>query len=318
MIIKRRSKPLVLQKLEALNPRLAFNGDHKLRRQLNQETSKEYKGYIGERKVDYFLDILANHTTILQGVCLQGGNKNFQIDTIVITDHALFCIESKNFGDTVTFDTILKQFTRGDGKQQKGYRYPITQAETQQYLLMNWLQEHNLHGIPIHYFVAISEPSTIVKVIGNQEQIAKVVVHAELLPKRIMASTEKIAKDGAAKISGYQIGKKILRHCIEQDFDILGKFSIDKSNILSGVQCPKCATLGMERLFGKWKCIKCDHKSKYAHKRAISDYLLLFGSSITNEDCREFLQVDSRALATRLLKANGLVFQKERKNWVSK
>lgn len=47
---------------------------------------------------------------------------------------------------TITFNTILKQFTRIDGKTETGYRYPITQAETKPLHLMNWLQEHNIHG----------------------------------------------------------------------------------------------------------------------------------------------------------------------------
>src|SRR5690625_7644499 len=81
MIIKRRSKPLSLQKLKAIVPRISVNGNHMLIRELNKEIDKEYKGYIGERKVDYFLDILANRATILQSVCLRVNDKNFQIDT---------------------------------------------------------------------------------------------------------------------------------------------------------------------------------------------------------------------------------------------
>lgn len=318
MIIKRRSKPLSLQKLEAIIPRLSGNTNHKLRRELNWHAAREYKGYIGEQKVDYFLEILSNQATILQGVYLQTGNKSFQIDTVVITNHAIFNIETKNFENTVTFDTIHKQFIQNNGKQEKGYRYPITQAETQQHLLMNWLNEHNFHSIPIHYFIAISDPGTIIKVVGDQDAIAKIVVHAELLPKRIINTDEKIAVDKSTKISGYQIGMEILKYCKEQDFDILGKFSVNKSDILTGVQCPKCEVIGMLRVFGKWKCHKCGHDSKYAHRKAISNYLLLFGSTITNQECKWFLNIDSRALATRILQSSGLVYQKEHKNWMKK
>jgi len=316
MIIKRRSKPLSLQKLKAIVPRISVNGNHMLIRELNKEIDKEYKGYIGERKVDYFLDILANQATILQGVCLRVNDKNFQIDTVLITDHAIYCIESKNFKDSITFDTIHNQLIRNDGKQERGYRYPITQAQTQQHLLMNWLQKHNYHGIPIHYFIGISDPGTIIKVIGDQEAIARVVAHAELLPKRIIATDEKLHVDGKTKINGYQIGMLILKNCREQDFDILGKFSIKKSEILTGVQCPKCDVLGMERLFGKWKCNKCGHHSKHAHKKAISDYLLLFGPTITNKECMGFLNINSRSLATRILQACGLEYQTKHRKWI--
>lgn len=318
MIIKRRSKPLSLQKLKAIVPRISVNGNQRLIRELNKEIDKEYKGYIGERKVDYFLDILANQATILQGVCLRVHDKNFQIDTVLITDHAIYCIESKNFKNTITFDTIHNQLIRNDGQQERGYRYPITQAQTQQHLLMNWLQKHNYHGIPIHYFIGISDPGTIIKVIGDQEEIARVVAHGEILPKRIMTTDETLRADAQTKINGFQIGMSILKNCREQDFDILGKFSIKKSDILAGVQCPKCDVLGMERIFGKWKCNKCGHHSKYAHKKAISDYLLLFGPTITNPECMRFLNINARSLATRILQSCDLEYQMNHRTWMKK
>lgn len=316
MIIKRRTKSLSLRKLDAIITRISIHGNHSLLRELKKQAAKEYKGYIGERKVDYFLDILANQATILQGVYLRTAHKNFQIDTVLITDHVIFCIESKNFDRTITFDTIHKQLTRSNGDQEEGYRYPITQAETQQYFLMKWLQEHNLHSIPIHYFIAISEPSTIVKVIGDQESIARVVAHAELLPKKVMAVHEKIRMNGKEKINRNLIGMRIFNHCKEQDFDILGKFSIKKGDILPGVECSKCGRLGMVRMYGKWKCPKCGHESKYAHKKAIADYLLLFGPTITNQACRQFLNIDCRALATRILQSCGLEYQIDHKRWI--
>src|SRR5690625_1955326 len=144
MIIRRRSKHLVLKKLEAAMLRLPKNFPRL--QDIQREIGGRYKGYIGEQKVDYHLEILASQFTIIQDVCLKVQGRTFQMDSIIITNHAIFCIESKNFDGTITFNTILNQLTRNDGKTEKGYRYPITQAETHRFHLMNWLHEHNIHN----------------------------------------------------------------------------------------------------------------------------------------------------------------------------
>jgi hypothetical protein len=62
----------------------------------------------------------------------------------------------------------------------------------------------------------------------------------------------------------------------------------------------------MERLFGKWVCLKCNAISKDAHIEAIFDYLFLF-STITNQECRQFLKLSSRITASNLLNSLPLI-----------
>lgn len=311
MIIKRRKKPLVLKKLEAALPRLPRNFPRL--QDIQHDISRRYKGYIGEQNVDYHLEILASRFTIIQDVCLIIQGRKFQTDTMIITNHAIFCIETKNFDGTITFNTILKQFTRNDGKIETGFRHPITQAETNRLHLMNWLQEHNFHNIPIHYFIAISDPSTIINVIGDEESIARVVAHAENLPQMITHSNDKMTKN--ARLPNQQISQIILSECIEYDFDILQKYNIKANDLLTGVQCQTCQHLGMERIHSKWKCPKCHHESKNAHTRTLSDYLLLIKPWITNQECMRILNVKSRNVATRLLKSSNLTYNPKNRAW---
>lgn len=311
MIIRRRSKPLVLKKLEMVSLRLSENFPRL--QEIQQEIAIRNKGYIGEKKVDYHLEVLAPQFTIIQDVCLKAQGRSFQIDTIIMTNHAIFCIESKNFDGTITFNTILKQFTRNDGITETGYRYPITQVETQRHLLRNWLREHNFHNIPIYSFIAISQPSTIMNVIGDQESIAKVVAHAEAVPQMIIHSNDKIK--GNASIRSQQIGQAILHKCMEHDFDILQKHGIKETHILPGVSCPTCQHLGMERDHTYWKCPKCNHKSKNAHLSTIAAYLHLIKPWITNKECMRFLKINSRNLATRLLKSANLTYDPKKRRW---
>ena len=312
MVIRRRKKPLVLQKLEATMPRLSSRFP-KLS-EIQQDIAQRYKGYIGEQKVDYHLEILAPQFTIIQDVCLKNQGRKFQTDSIIITNHAIFCIESKNYDGTITFNTILKQFTRNDGKIETGYRYPITQAETNAFHLQNWLQAHHFHNIPIHYLIAISEPSTIIQVIGDRESIARVVAHGEHVPQKIIHANDKLK--GNAGISRRQIGNTILRECIEYDFDILGTYGIKANNIMTGVICKSCNRLAMKRIHSNWICTKCNYKSKNAHIRAIKEYLLLIKPYITNQECMRFLKISSRSVATRLLKSSGLTYDPQNRRWI--
>src|SRR5699024_9744919 len=205
MIIRSSKKHLVPQKLEATMPRLSSRFP-KLS-EIQQEIAQRYKGYIGEQKVDYHLEILAPQFTIIQDVCLKNQGRKFQTDSIIITNYATISIESKNYDGTITFNTMLKQFTRNDGKIETGYRYPITQAETNAFHLQNWLQAHHFHNIPIHYLIAISEPSTIIQVIGDRESIAREVAHGEHVTQKIIHENKK--KKGNEEISHNKIGNTI-------------------------------------------------------------------------------------------------------------
>jgi|SRR5690625_170187 len=313
MIIKKRTKPRVLQTLEAVIPRLSPQFPRLA--ELQGELSRRYKGYIGEQKVDYHLDQFARKYTILQGICLELQRKNFEIDTIVITQQAIYCIECKNFNGTIIFDTVFNQFIRNDGKVETGFRHPITQAENHQLQLTQWLHERH-HYIPVYFFIAISDRSTVIKVNGDEEAIAKVVAHGAFIPQKIIEK-EKALKAGGQSRAGMQpVGAAILRECKEYDFDILRKYGVSRKDIMTGVHCPGCGRLGMERIYGAWRCHDCNQQSKHAHKRSLSDYLQLINPWISNKECMRFLQLKSRAVATRLLRSSNLKYQKEHKRWI--
>ena len=74
-----------------------------------------------------------------------------------------------------------------------------------------------------------------------------------------------------------------------------------------GIQCPKCSSFGMERIYGSWFCRSCSHTSKDAHIPAVKEYFLLNGNTLTNKQLRFFLQINSDDLASHLLKSLNLI-----------
>ncbi|SDQ16246.1 nuclease-related domain-containing protein [Virgibacillus salinus] len=314
MNMKIRTKPRPLQKLDAAIPRLSPHFQQLPA--MKEDAAIQQKGFSGESKVDYYLDYLATNYTILQDVYLRVNGKNVQIDSLVLSQQAIYIVDSKNYNDTITFDSTLKQMTRSDGKVDKGFEYPITQVQNQQFHLQNWLSQHNLPSIPIYYFVAISEPSTIIKVNGDTEAIGKVVAHAARIPSMVMEKEKQITEQSVNKIQDGKVGKIILNACNVFDMDINKKFSIKKMDLSPGVICPECGLLGMERVYGGWRCRRCEMFSKNAHLNAISDYLLLVKPYITNRECMRFLKLNSRNGATRLLSKSGLIYIEKGRYWV--
>lgn len=314
MILRKRTKPILLRKLDASLPRLPRNFKHW--NKLETEIARRYKGYIGEIKVDgYIRSHFAKWCTVLHDVTLKIDSTQIQMDSIIISPHAIYILEIKNFNNSIIFNTILDTFTRDDGKVVTGFRHPITQAETHQLNVIQFLSEHGYHYVPVHFFIAVSEPSTIIKVIGEEQAIAKVVLHGEHIPKKIMELEERYERESTSKLPHLEIGEAICRVCYDFDFNILGKYGVKWKDIMPGVHCPVCGYLGMERKHSNWKCRKCNSLSKKAHVKALSDYLILIKPWITNKECMRFLNINSRNLATRLLKTSNLKYEHKKRRW---
>lgn len=224
----------------------------------------------------------------------------------------------KNYEGTITFDTNLKQLIRQNNKKESGFKYPITQAEHIKYELMKWLDYRGFSGLPIYYFIAIAETSTIMKVHGDAEQIAEVISHVEEIPFKLIRKNEqlkgRVTQNNQLK---HKMISKIMRECEDFSFDVLTKFNVKKNEIITGVQCINCKVFGMNYYYGKWTCSYCQASCGDAHIRALDEYFLLFGNSITNEEARNFLHVTCRFQTTRILKNANLIHNNKKKSWHS-
>ncbi|WP_373893860.1 NERD domain-containing protein [Virgibacillus natechei] len=314
MILKKRSKPLILKKYEAILPRL--HPSFPRLADVRHEYNKSKKGYEGELDVDYHLEMLPREYTILQDVCLQVQGRTFQMDNLVITQQAINIVDVKNYNGTIIFDTALDQFTRDDGAVETGFSHPIAQVELQKSNLQQWLLERNFPNIPINYFIAISDPRTIIKVDGDKETIAEVVAHGANITKKIIDVNKQFAR-GAA-LQDRKIGQAIAKESTKFDMDIMELHGIKSNHISPGVQCPECGVLGIKRVHSGWICYRCKKKYRTAHKPALADYLLLVRPWITNSECMRFLKFNGKNVATRLLREYGLFYDEGRRRWVER
>src|SRR5690625_2040915 len=109
MLIKKRTKPLPLQKLDALISRLHPN--HPNLENIKKDAAIRYKGYIGEQKVDYHLERLTLPCTIAHDIYIKTEQQNFQIDTLILTQRAIYIIEIKKIGRASCRERVYNEET---------------------------------------------------------------------------------------------------------------------------------------------------------------------------------------------------------------
>ncbi len=316
MIIRYRNRPLPLQMLDALIPRLPSN--HPQLKDLRIDAAKLQKGYNGERKLDYHIEGLSDDFTIMADVCFSLHNKQTQIDSLIVSDHAIFIVEVKSFTGIITFDTTLRQCYRDIEGDIERYKYPITQVQTVQANLLRFLQIAKQSGLPIYYFVAFSERSTYIKVKGEENSLKNIVTYVEDIPHQVRRLNEELASKHPIEKSSHSRNKvvqHIMRNCEDFMIDIMKKYQIHPSEILSGVQCPQCNFLGMKRKTGNWYCPSCSATCNNAHEKALQDFKILFNETLTNPQCRQFLQLNSRHTTKYILQQSQNIKQATRYKW---
>ena len=295
-----RKVPIRLRQAEALRNRLSTN--HKKIPEIENEIARRRKGFRGEQNLDYHLSFLpdSKNYTIFKDLNLKDRH-NFQIDTLLISPYYALIIEVKNYSGILHIDPHTKQLIRKKGQNVDGFPNPILQAIRHQMQLKNWLQKEKFESFPVEYLVALHESNSIV----NSDQMDKRLFDRLIFADNIhhkLNQFERIHQKSQLDANGIRkLKKRIMKQNNPSLPDILKKYDISVLELICGVQCPVCSTFGMKRISGSWKCVNCHSTSKTAHVKAIEEFLLL-NHSITNKQCRFFLQLNSSNTAYRLLK----------------
>jgi hypothetical protein len=313
LIVFNREIPIIIKVLEALLRRLPPN--HPIRPDIEAELNNYQAGYKGEQSIDYYLSFLPEKDYfILHGLRLPYKNYFFQMDTLILSKSFFLILEVKNISGTLLFDDSFKQLIRMKNNGEKEvFKDPLQQVKLQQYQLANWLKDHKFTNIPIEHLVVITNQNTLLQTNNpNSEYIHKVIPSARLLSKineiRISRKEERLTEKDLKIIS-----RQMMKKHVPSKPEILNTFNISTSDLLNGVLCETCKS-SMFRQKGKWICPECYNSSKNAHVNALMDYALLFDSTITNKQFREFLHIPSRYMALRLLKDLNLKAEGPKKN----
>lgn len=306
MIARKRPLPLKILATEALLRRLQNDVDNRLL--IEKDLARRKAGRRGEESSDYYVHKLPDKDfTILHDLRLSNGQDFFQIDTLIISPTFALIMEIKNISGTIYFDSKFKQLIRYKNDQEDGFLDPIAQAERQKKELGNWLAQRNF-VLPIEFLVVISNPSTIVKTDSQNYRAFKYVIHAHEIIDRVGKIKTTYREENLKKRDIQKLARILIKSHTPETFNILDHYKISADHLKTGVYCSKCKLAKMDRVYGQWQCTVCQYKDKAAHQNALLDYRLLIGTSITNEQFREFLQISSPDVAKRLLNSMKLPY----------
>ncbi|MGY4691113.1 nuclease-related domain-containing protein [Salibacterium sp. K-3] len=302
MIIKPRTMPLFLRKLKSLERRLA--ADHPALPDVQQDIAKWTAGYKGEKAVDYPLGFFSETDFhIFHDLRLKHHSHYFQLDTLLLSPASALVLEIKNISGTLLFDSEFHQLIRSDGEKEEAFPDPISQVQRHQHQLTAWLRHTCSVNIPVESLVVSGNSRSVLKSTGPRTD-----THQDVIPlPRLFPTIEKWQKQYTSrKLSSDQlatVSNQLLQSHCERIDDVLQRYHIKQTDLVTGTFCPECSAVPMRRIYGRWLCPRCGSVSHHAHHPALDDYSLLISPSITNRQARQFLHIFSQDAAKRLLKS---------------
>ncbi|MBS4216873.1 NERD domain-containing protein [Bacillus sp. FJAT-49711] len=314
MIKKHREIPIKILILEALLRRLPLL--HSKRGLLQEELSKCYAGYRGEQSMDYYLAQLPQRNfLIFQDLRLPlSENAYFQIDILLITPSFFIIYEGKNISGHLYFD--FNQLIRTLDEIEETFSDPIVQVQNQQYHLGNLLKKHFNKSLPNTSFVVVTNPSSKIEINSNYRTAFEKVIRNPAILQKTEHFSGKHHKEIFDKKELQKLSRILHKLHTPALPNVLEQFNITKDEILQGIYCEGCQSLTTARLQRKWQCTKCGIENTDAYIHALIDYFLLNGKKITNQQCRDFLQLPSNSISSKLLRSLNLSFEGNYRNRV--
>ncbi|HWO75398.1 MAG TPA: nuclease-related domain-containing protein [Bacillus sp. (in: firmicutes)] len=302
IIEKIRTEALSFDGLDAAISRLP-NHHPKFKILKDRHTALE-SGIGGEKRVE---DTLRSHSLPFENRIFFDlhlfSTENFQLDAIILTPSYVLILEIKNISGILSFndDPPHLMRTNSDGSKD-GFDSPVPQLERNCELLSKWLSKKSI-DLPVFGAIVLAYPKQIV----DKSPAATTILYPKLIPAYIKKLFDEHRSKSLDKKSFHRLISEIMRsHSIYVPNPIADTYGISKNDFKTGVKCKECGIFGMRKYFKKWVCDSCGNRSGVAHYHAMKDWFLLFGARMTNRDCREFLGVDNKHKATRILQSMDL------------
>jgi hypothetical protein len=294
--------PIIIKKLEVLLKR--SSPSHHKRLQITETLRRFKSGFNGEQSLRYFYRYLPkNGLHYLPSIRILHDEYYFQMDLLIITAHFLLILEIKNHAGHLYFDDKVKQMIRTlDGKREC-YEDPVEQVKRQKYHLTKIMEQYKFPSIPIETLVVIANSSTIVEFSPTYKEALKTVIKSTQLQQKFAEFQQNHQNLILDKKNMKRLIKRLFTLHDDNNPDVCELFQIDKRELIQGVLCRQCDNPSiMQYKRGNWRCANCQHKSKTAHVEALQDYALLLSPTITNQECRNYLNLPSRNITMHILR----------------
>nr|WP_269431552.1 nuclease-related domain-containing protein [Bacillus sp. SA1-12] len=215
-------------------------------------------------------------------------------------------LEVKHIAGAICFDQVFHQLIRTLDGNETVLENPMIQISRQEMQLEKWLRNNRFPNVPILSLVVFSHPKALLRTSPEDQDLGQKIIHRHLLPTKFLQFEKQYPEERLTKKDIKMMIKCIRDQDTPLDQPVLEQYEIHYDELQKGIFCPSCEHCPMVREYGKWHCKHCSHQGKNFHLDALRDYYYLFGSEITNKMARDFLQISSPYLASRLLHSMNL------------
>lgn len=301
MILKGRDAPLSIHGYEVLLKRLPTH--HEKYWTIHDKYLSAKAGRGGEEEFDR---VVSKHRIGVPHIFLHdiSLNYDFQADSILLTPSYFHIFEVKNLGGELIF---LPNPLRVEQKYEDGQIKvrDLSQLDHAVYYLGGWLKSMGIR-MPIKRAFILPYP----KKFENKTDLT--VLYPNSVPPYIrnISNSDPVLSESRLLDVANQLKNEHQRFL---PFPMCSRWGIDPKELRTGVECEKCGMLGMNKVARGWFCRKCSHFSSTAHERAMEEYFMLVGDTITNIECRRFLGIEDRYAAKRIMKSMNLTRDGSRK-----
>ncbi|MFC3211896.1 nuclease-related domain-containing protein [Planomicrobium okeanokoites] len=291
----------LLSETEALK-RLLYRlpEQHAQRTFIEKEIYKSAAGKRGEERLEQ--KVAEFHVDgdykFLRNVTLAIGDWKVQIDGLLLTDRGAIVIESKNISGKLLFDAANGEFSRTDRDGMRTVMNDPTSQLNKHVRFMDQFFKSQKIKLPVKGLVVFTskECEFLTKPKSNYVcktyQLVDYLLHIhQTLP---MESTQ---------INLLKISKLLQKHRAPyKRVPLCHQFLIDKADLRTGILCTQCKqhTLQKKKRVG-WICSRCKTVDSDAFKLAVQEYFSLVDIELNNRRLREFCQISSVYVTSRLL-----------------
>lgn len=284
--MKEQSDSLALKGLIVAQYRLSSH--HSILPVLSANQSSIEAGIGGEKRVAelfrrYTFSFKNNifHDLSLSSDC------TFQIDHTFLTPSYGVLFETKNISGSLEFKDDPPQLiqTKENGER-KAYESPVVQLERNLELLNSWLQVRNIN-LPLFGAIVLAYPKQIVTVPPANTKI----LFPSMIPTFINSLPQQSKKLDSETF--HWLCHELLRcHRPFIPKPVAESYDIPVGDFQPGVRCLDCGKIGMIKLPRTWNCPYCGVNNNKAHVLSLLEWFLICKRTITNRECREWLNVD--------------------------
>ena len=287
--------------LPRLIARLPQNYPRKEELDLAQQLYQIEAGYSGETKVDRFLELLElpKSSTILTNVHLAlAPGHSFQIDTLILTKQFIMLLEIKNITGDLYFESDPHQLrsVKANGEEIIT-ECPITQLEVASENLRIWLAKKGIHTEICSQIILASRNAAVKAAPPNAPIL--------YLKRLSLYLREKEQRPTIFNPTELKRMKEIIeRNRLDYNpYPLCEYFKISPHLLKRGQLCSQCHSSMTYQSHKQRYCHTCKLSAPNNYRESIQDWFILINNSITNRQCRSFLQLKNKDHAYYALKS---------------